>query len=98
MLDESHVDVAGQQGELYRAQLVESPAIAAASCGDRLAPNRGHLFAQWLALDLPDAGKELREKVAAVWSEAITKGAAAMAGRSLSCARSSSPCSPATLT
>ena len=59
MFDESHVDVAGQQGELYRAQLIERPALAAAARGDGLAPNRGDLFAQLLVLDLPDAGKEL---------------------------------------
>jgi len=61
MLDEGHVDVAGQQGELYRAQLVESPALGAAARGDGLAPDRGDLFAQRLVLDLPDAGKELRD-------------------------------------
>ncbi|PYI40507.1 MAG: hypothetical protein DMF12_13105 [Verrucomicrobia bacterium] len=61
MFDESHVDVAGQQGELYRAQLIERPALAAAARGDGLAPDRGDLFAQRLVLDLPDAGKELRD-------------------------------------
>ena len=61
MLDESHVDVAGQQGELDRAQLGEGPALAAAARGDGLAPDRGDLFAQRLVLDLPDAGKELRD-------------------------------------
>src|SRR5262245_30588180 len=61
MLDEGHVDIAGQQGELYRAQLGEGPALAAAACGDGLAPDRGDLFAQRLVLDLPDAGKEFRD-------------------------------------
>src|SRR5262245_42145179 len=61
MLDEGHVDVASQQGELYRAELGEGPALAAATRGDGLAPDRGDLFAQRLALDLPDAGKELRD-------------------------------------
>src|SRR5207247_9751071 len=61
MFDESHVDVAGQQGELYRAQLIERPALAAAARGDGLAPDRGDLFAQRLVLDLPDAGNELRD-------------------------------------
>src|SRR5262245_3818242 len=61
MLDEGHVDVAGQQGELYRAQLGEGPALAAAARGDGLAPDRGDLFAQRLVLDLPDAGKEFRD-------------------------------------
>src|SRR5438034_10866568 len=60
MFDESHVDVAGQQGELYRAQLIERPALAAAARGDHLAPDRGDLFAQQLVLYLPDAGKECR--------------------------------------
>ena len=58
MLDESHVDVAGEQGELDRAQLIERPALAAAPRGDGLAPDRSDLFAQRLVLDLPDAGKE----------------------------------------
>ena len=61
MFDEGHVDVAGQQGELNRAQLREGPALAAAARGDGLAPDRGDLFAQRLILDLPDAGKELRD-------------------------------------
>ena len=59
MLDESHLNVAGEQGELDRAQLVERPALAAAPRGDGLAPDRSDLFAQRLVLDLPDAGKEL---------------------------------------
>src|SRR6266481_4918328 len=61
MLDERHVDVTGQQGELNRAQFGEGPAFPAAAGGDRLAPHRRHLFAQRLVLDLPDAGKELRD-------------------------------------
>ena len=39
--------------------------------------------------------KSLRERVAAVWNEAITTGAAAKAGPSKNFARSSSPCWPA---
>lgn len=58
MLDEGHLDVAGQKGEFYRAQLGERPALAAAARGDGLTPDRGDLFAQRLVLDLPDAGKE----------------------------------------
>jgi len=61
MLDEGHVDVAGQQGELYRSQLGEGPALAAAARSDSLAPHHGDLFAQRLVLDLPDAGKKLRD-------------------------------------
>ena len=61
MLDERHVDVAGQEGELDRAQFGEGPALAATALGDGLAPDRRHLFAQRLVLDLPDAGKELRD-------------------------------------
>src|SRR5215831_2630570 len=61
MLDEGHVDVACQQGELYRAQLGEGPTLAAAASGDGLAPGRGDLFAQRLVLDLPYAGKKLRD-------------------------------------
>src|SRR5438132_2615290 len=61
MLDERHVDVAGQQGELDRAQFGEGPALSATARGDGLAPDRRLLFAQRLVLDLPDAGKELRD-------------------------------------
>ena len=61
MLDESHVDVAGQQSELDRAQLVESPALAAAPGGNRFAPDRSHFFAQRFVLDLHNAGKEFRD-------------------------------------
>src|SRR6266446_2777057 len=61
MLDEGHVDVAGQQGELNRAQFGEGPAFPTAAGGDRFVPDRRHLFAQCLVLDLPDAGKELRD-------------------------------------
>src|SRR6266550_1430763 len=59
MLDERHVDVAGQEGELDRAQFGEGPALAATARGDGLAPDRRDLVAQRLVLDLPDAGKEL---------------------------------------
>src|SRR5215472_9124542 len=59
MLDEGHVDVACQQGELYRSQLGEGPALAAAARSDSLAPDRCDLFAQRLVLDLTDAGKKL---------------------------------------
>src|SRR5262249_12359628 len=43
MLDEGHVDVAGKERELYRAQLGEGPALATAARGDGLAPDRGNL-------------------------------------------------------
>ena len=59
MLDESHFNVAGEQGELDRSKFGECPALAAAPCGDCLAPDRSDLFAQRFVLDLPDAGKEL---------------------------------------
>jgi len=61
MLDKSHFNVAGEQGELDCAQLIERPALAAAPRGDGLAPDRRDLFAQRLVLDLPDAGKELSD-------------------------------------
>src|SRR4030095_3533442 len=61
MLDEGHVDFAGQQRELYRAQLGEGPDLDAAARSDGLAPDRGDLFSQRLVLDLPDAGKKLRD-------------------------------------
>src|SRR5262245_56827128 len=54
MLNEGHLDVAGQQRELYRAQLGEGPSLAATTRGDGLAPDRGDFFAQRLVLDLPD--------------------------------------------
>ena len=61
MLDEGHVDVAGQQRELDRAQFGEGPAFPAAACRDRFAPDCRDLFAQRFLLDLLQAGKELRD-------------------------------------
>src|SRR5438552_6835955 len=61
MLDESHVDVAGEQGELDRSKLVESPALAAAARRDGFAPHGRDPFAQRLVLDPLQAGKELRD-------------------------------------
>ena len=61
MLDEFHVDLAGQKRELDRAQFGEGPTLAATARGDGLALDRRHLFAQRLVLDLPDAGKEFRD-------------------------------------
>ena len=46
MLDELHVDVAGQERELDRAQFGKGPAFPAATGGDRLIPHRRDLFAQ----------------------------------------------------
>ena len=66
MFDKRHVDVARQQRELDRAQFVERPALAAAARGDRFTPDCCHFFAQRLVLDLPDAGKELRDFTDAV--------------------------------
>ena len=66
MLDKSHVDVAGQQREFDCAQLVESPALAAAARGDGFIPNRSYSFAQRRVLDLHQAGKEFRDFVNAV--------------------------------
>src|SRR6266704_78327 len=42
LLDELHVDVAGQQRELDRAKFSESPALPAAADGDRFVPDRCH--------------------------------------------------------
>ena len=61
MLYKSHIDVAGQERELHGAQLVESPALPAASGGDRFVPDRSDFFAQRFVLDLPKGGKELRD-------------------------------------
>src|SRR6478672_10904517 len=46
MLDERHVDVAGQEREFDRAQFGEGPAFPAAARGDRLVPYRRYFFAQ----------------------------------------------------
>ena len=46
MLDEGHIDIAGQQRELHRSQFIESPALSAASGGDRFVPNCRHFFPQ----------------------------------------------------
>jgi hypothetical protein len=59
MLDESHFNVAGEQGELDRSKFGERPAVAPTPRGDGLAPDRSDFFAQRLVLDFPDAGKEL---------------------------------------
>ena len=46
MLDKSHLDVAGQQRELDRAQFVEGPAFPAAARGDGFVPHCRDFFAQ----------------------------------------------------
>ena len=61
MLDERHLDVAGEQRKLDGAKFVEGPALAAASRGNGFAPDRCHSFAQRFVFDLPQAGKELRD-------------------------------------
>ncbi len=61
MLDEFHVDVAGQERELYRAQFGEGPAFSAATGGDRFIPHRRHFFAQRPLLDLQEAGEKLSD-------------------------------------
>jgi len=45
MLDKSHIDIAGEKGELERAQFIEGPALPPATCGDGLIPDRRHFFA-----------------------------------------------------
>ena len=66
MLDKSHIDIAGQQRELDRSQFVESPALAAASGGNRFVPNCSDFFAQRFVFDLPKAGKS-----SAICSDAV---------------------------
>src|SRR4029077_11864214 len=66
MLDKGHVDFAGQQGELHRAQLVESPALATASSGNGFVPHCRYFFAQRLVLDLHQWWKKLRNFIHAV--------------------------------
>ena len=61
MLDKLHVDFAGEQRELNRAQFGNSPTFPAATRGDRFVPHRGHFFTQRLALDLHQAGKKFRD-------------------------------------
>src|SRR5207248_10159060 len=46
MLDEPHIDIAGQQRELERAKFSERPAFPAATSSDRFVPRRGDFFAQ----------------------------------------------------
>jgi hypothetical protein len=46
MLDERHLDVAGQERKLDRAQFVEAPAFPAAAGRDGLVPHGRHLFTQ----------------------------------------------------
>ncbi len=66
MLDEGHVDVAGEERELHGAQLVERPAFSAAARGDGLVPHRRHFFAQRLVFDLQQGRKKLRDFLYAV--------------------------------
>ena len=61
MLDKRHVDITGQQREFHRAQLIESPALAAAARGDGFAPHGRDPFAQRLFLDPSQARKKLRD-------------------------------------
>jgi hypothetical protein len=46
MLDKGHVDVAGQQRELDRAQFVEGPAFPSAPRGNGFVPHRRNFFPQ----------------------------------------------------
>ena len=61
MLDKGHVDIASEQRELHRAQLIEGPALSAATRGDRFAPHRRYFLAQRLVLDPLQAGKKFRD-------------------------------------
>src|SRR5205823_14844012 len=61
MLDESHVDIAGEQRELNRAKFVEGPAFPSAAGDDGFVPNCCHSFAKRLVLDLHQAGKKFRD-------------------------------------
>src|ERR1051325_1406619 len=61
MLDEFHVDVSGQQGELHCAQFVEGSSLPAAARRDRLVPHRGHFLAERFVLDLHQTRKKLRD-------------------------------------
>src|ERR1700751_2774696 len=44
MLDKRHIDMSSQQGELSPAQLIESPALPAATRNNGFVPHSGHLF------------------------------------------------------
>ncbi len=46
MIDEGHVNVAREEGELDRAQLIKGPAFSAAPSGDRFIPDRRYFFAE----------------------------------------------------
>jgi len=61
MLDELHVDVAGEKGELDRTQFSKGPAFPAATRRHRLIPNGRDFFAQLLLFDLHQAGKKFRD-------------------------------------
>src|SRR4029077_9559100 len=61
MLDERHVDVAGQQRKFNRPQFVQRPALPATAGRDRLIPNRSDFFPERFIFDLHQAGKKLRD-------------------------------------
>ena len=66
MFDKSHVDIAGQQGELHRAQFIEGPSLSAAAGGDRFVPHCRNFFAQCFIFDLHQWWKKLRDFTHAV--------------------------------
>ena len=67
VLDEAHVDLAGQEGERDRADLVERPALAAAAGGERFVPHGGDLVAQGGVADRHEVGEELGDVLGGVF-------------------------------
>ena len=63
MLDESHINVAGQQREFDLAQFIERPTLAAATGGDGFVPDCCDFVAQRIIADGHDVGEELGDVV-----------------------------------
>jgi len=66
VLHKGHVDIARQECELHRAQLIEAPPLSAAAGRDRFAPHRCYLFAQRRILDLYQRREKLCDVIHAV--------------------------------
>ena len=61
MLDELHVDIAGEERELDRAQLLKGPAFSAAARSDRFVPHGRHFFAERFIFDFHQAWEKFRD-------------------------------------
>src|SRR5437762_11774672 len=74
VFDKRHVDIASQQREFHRAQLIESPALTTASSGDGFAPDCCHFFAQRFIFDLHQRRKKFRNFFYAVVTSFLCHG------------------------